>query len=97
VVQIEVEVSGSRKGEAASLGRGDFTVYEQGVEQPIIFWVKTKDTGAGGGKAVYAIAYRPLVMYDGKFHMIRVVARGAGGGKLKVTSLTPKGYHATRL
>jgi hypothetical protein len=97
LVTVEVEVSDPRKEEASSLGRGDFTVYEDGVEQQIIFWAEAKGAGAGGVKAVYAMAYRPMIIYDGRFHKIRVVARGAGGRKLRVRLLTPKGYDAVRL
>ena len=97
VVTIEFEVNGSRKREASSLGGGDFTVYENGVEQPIIFWAKSGNSGAEGEKAVYAIAYRPMIMKDGESHKIRVVARGASGRKLRVRLLTPKDYGAVRL
>jgi hypothetical protein len=94
VITIEVKVRDPRGKEASSLGRDDFTIYENGVEQQIRLWARIEGTATGDEEAVYAMAYTPVNLYDGKFHRIRVVARGTDKRKLRVKLLSPKGYDA---
>lgn len=97
LITIEVKVRDPHGKEASSLGRADFTVYDNGVEQQLKLWTKIEDLGMGNEDAVYAMAYTPVNLYDGKFHVIRVVARGKNQRKLRVKSISPKGYDAREL
>ena len=86
IITIEVKVQGKN---VHSLVKDNFTIYEDGVEQDIRFWVN--ESGTDDQEAAYALAYSPVYLYDGKSHKIRVVARRNDKRKLKV-QFSPKGY-----
>jgi hypothetical protein len=91
---VEINVTDRQGHEAAGLKMDDFTIYENGVKQKIDHWEANTGPERKPDQAMYEAGYyAPDYPFKGEWRKIRVVLRGHGQEKLKVT-FTPKGYYA---
>ena len=96
ITVVKVKVSDQAGKEVSELTKDDFSVYEDGVKQQIVFWTSDGDTDAARIQPGYVMAYYPVNRsFEGKFRRIRVVVRAKGRAKLKA-EFTPKGYYAKK-
>ncbi|HLF83258.1 MAG TPA: hypothetical protein VI837_03695 [Blastocatellia bacterium] len=96
LVMIDIDVRDGYLWPVSDLTHKDFSVFEDGKEQPIVFFGQKNVPNTGDSQGQYEIGYYPPSR-DGEFKKVRVRFRAAKEAKDKGLRLTyyPKGYYAT--
>lgn len=96
LVMVDIEVRDGYLWPVSDLTHKDFSVFEDGKEQEIVYFRQKDEPNTENGQGQYEIAYYPP-SNDGEFKKVRVRFRDATNAKDKGLRLvySPKGYYAT--
>jgi len=83
-MDVDIEVKDQRGYGVPSLTTENFLVYEDGVQQQILYFMQIGELSS----SKYLLRYTPTnVVFDGKRRKVRIEARSTDGRKLRVSTL----------